>query len=68
MRLDLETLRLAIERFRIENGVYPRSLAELVAASYIRDRPLDPEGREYGYDPATGQVTAPAGRVLGDSG
>jgi len=68
VRLHLETLRLAIERFRIDNGAYPRSLAELVAVSYIRHRPLDPEGREYDYDPTTGRVSAPVGRVLGDSG
>jgi tetratricopeptide (TPR) repeat protein len=68
VRLQLETLRQAIERFRIDNGAYPKSLAELAAASYIRHRPLDPEGRAYDYDPTTGRVSAPAGKVLGDSG
>jgi tetratricopeptide (TPR) repeat protein len=68
VRLDLEILRQAIDRFLNDNGVYPRSLDDLVAARYIRSRPLDPEGREYDYDPTTGRVSSPAGRVLGESG
>ena len=67
-QLDLQTLRLAVKRFRSENGWLPGSLAELFRRSYIRTLPRDSTGRGYLYDPATGRVSAPTGRVLGESG
>lgn len=66
-QLDLRTLAQAVERFRSENGRLPRSLAELARRSYIGQLPRDFAGREYAYDPATGRVSAPTGRVLGES-
>ena len=42
-------------------------LEELVSKNYIRSLPHDPAGVAYVYDPATGQVSSVAGRVLGDS-
>jgi len=66
--LELQLLRQALERFRKDNGRFLDRLAELVVRSYIRELPRDSAGRTYGYDPATGRVSAPTGRMLGESG
>lgn len=67
VRIDLQELRAAVERFRSETSRYPRMLEELLAGSYIESLPRDPWDREYDYDPRTGRVSSVAGRVLGDS-
>jgi tetratricopeptide (TPR) repeat protein len=64
-RLDVETLQRAAARFRNDNGRWPSRLEELVARSYIRELPRDPDGRAYLYDARTGGVSSPAGRLLG---
>jgi tetratricopeptide (TPR) repeat protein len=68
VRIDLRDLKAAIERFRIDNSRYPDSLAELQRGGYIRFIPRHPDGADYHYDPTTGQVSGPRGRILGDSG
>ena len=67
VRADVQALESAVERFRNENGRHPGKLEELVNQNYIRFLPQDPAGVAYVYDPATGRVSSPAGRVLGDS-
>ena len=68
VRIHLRDLRAAIERFRIENSRYPESLAELDRDGYIRFIPRHPDGADYEYDPRSGEVSGPRGRILGDSG
>jgi hypothetical protein len=65
MRLAVRAIEAAIAAFRIDNGRAPRRLEELVARGYLDVLPRDPEGRPYGYDPATGRVISVGGRVLG---
>jgi hypothetical protein len=65
VRADVRELERAVERFRSETGQSPRGLEQLVAAGYIDRLPRDPDGRDYAYEPATGRVLPPAGRVLG---
>lgn len=61
-----QALQDAAERFRAENDRWPGTLEELVRRSYIR---LPEDGSVldgFDYDPATGQVTPRAARVLED--
>jgi tetratricopeptide (TPR) repeat protein len=67
VRVDLQELQVAVERFRSETSRYPERLEELLAGPYIESLPRDPWDREYEYDPRTGRVSSVAARVLGDS-
>jgi hypothetical protein len=67
VQIDLRDLRAAIERFRFENSRFPGSLEELQKRGYIRGVPRHPDNRDYDYDPRSGKVSAPGGRVLGES-
>lgn len=62
--LDLERLRGAIERYRVERGAAPVRLEDLVRARVLSVLPEPPGGGEYGYDPRTGAVTAGPARVI----
>lgn len=42
LRQDLTVMRDAIDKFRSDQGRSPATLAELVAAHYLRDIPEDP--------------------------
>ena len=66
-RADIEELEIAAQRFRNDNGRWPASLDELVRNSYLRDLPRDPDDNAYLYDPSTGRVSSPTGRVLGET-
>ena len=66
--IHLRDLQSAIGRFRGDNARYPGSLAELHQDGYIRFVPRHPDGADYDYDPRTGKVSGPRGRVLGESG
>jgi hypothetical protein len=66
--IHLRDLQAAIGRFRADNSRYPGSLAELHRSGYIRFVPRHPDGADYDYDPRTGKVSGPRGRVLGESG
>lgn len=65
-RIHLRDLQAAVERFRIQNSRYPRTLAELDRDGYIRFVPRHPDGEDYAYDPRSGRVSGPRGRILGD--
>jgi hypothetical protein len=65
VQIHLRDLRESIGRFRDDNGRYPRSLAELEARRYIAEVPAHPDALDYAYDPSTGEVAAPTGRILG---
>jgi tetratricopeptide (TPR) repeat protein len=66
-QVDVQSLTDAVTRFRNDNGRLPRSLEELRSERYIRSLPRNPAGAAYVYDPASGRVSSPAGRILGDS-
>jgi len=68
VEIDLRELSAAIDRFREDNSRNPASLAELAQRRYIRSVPRHPDGAPYAYDPKSGRVSGPAGRVLGESG
>ena len=42
LRADLLALREAIDHFHADRGVYPETLADLVARGYMRGIPVDP--------------------------
>jgi len=67
VRIDLQELRAAVERFRSETSHYPSSLEELLSGSYIDSLPRDPWENAYEYEPLTGRVSSRAWRILGDS-
>jgi tetratricopeptide (TPR) repeat protein len=67
VQIDLRDIQAAIERFRFENSRFPGSLEELQKRGYIRGVPRHPDDRDYEYDPRSGKVSAPEGRVLGES-
>jgi hypothetical protein len=68
IEIHLRDLRAAVVRFRTENQRYPNSLADLGRRGYIREVPHHPGGAEYQYDSQSGAISAPSGRVLGESG
>lgn len=51
----LQEVEQAIRAYKAETGKYPASLQTLVP-QYLARVPMDPQGRPYGYDPATGAV------------
>jgi hypothetical protein len=63
VRRDLEQLRAAVGTFHDRFGRYPRRLQELVTSGVLRALP--PADGAFDYDPATGRVDSPAGRILG---
>jgi tetratricopeptide (TPR) repeat protein len=66
VKVDVRALERAVAAFRERAGRSPRGLEELVARGVLSGLPLDPDGRPYAYDPATGVVSSAAGRILGD--
>jgi tetratricopeptide (TPR) repeat protein len=65
VRADLKDLDAAVVAFRQQRGAPPRRLDELVHSGLLPRVPLDPDGKPYHYDPATGTVSSDASRVLG---
>jgi tetratricopeptide (TPR) repeat protein len=61
IEVDLEDLRAAIEAWRARHGTRPPDLAALHRAGLVRGEPVDPDGRPYRYDPATGEVSSTSG-------
>ena len=62
---DLWTLELLIGVYRLENGMFPRSLAGLSARESREIKTADPLGTPYAYDPGTGAVgLSPRSEVL----
>ena len=64
--LIVNELESRVEQFRVANGRLPASWIELSQHGYIERVPVDPYGTPFVYDPGSGQVSAPAGRLLGD--
>lgn len=58
--MDIEALRGAVERFREKYGRLPSALDRLVPAGVLPSLPKDLDGKDYVYDPATGEVRAPS--------
>ena len=46
---DISLLRLKLEAYRDQKGVYPATLDQLVSAGYLSVVPKDPQGNPYGY-------------------
>ena len=63
--VNLADLKDAVARFRQRAGRWPRALRELEGPGGLAAVPSDPEGRDYLYDPASGDVTYRGGLVLG---
>jgi hypothetical protein len=64
----LDGLRDAVARYRTETGTLPHDLEALARRGYVRSVPRDATGRPFVYDPRTGRVAPPSGRVLGGDG
>jgi len=54
--VDLARLRHALEKYRGRYGRWPSALDRLAAAGFLEAIPTDFDGRDYVYDPATGEV------------
>jgi tetratricopeptide (TPR) repeat protein len=63
--VDLEDLGRALEEFRRRHGGFPARLQELVQEGILPALPRDPEGRDYLYDPRSGQVRCQSRQLLG---
>ena len=57
--IQVQDLQAAVGAYRLRTGGPPGRLRELVDAGILLRVPLDPEGRPYLYDAATGTVSAP---------
>ncbi|NNG66801.1 competence type IV pilus major pilin ComGC [Caldanaerobacter subterraneus] len=56
---NLKILQNAVERYYVEHeGKYPQSLNELVP-NYIDKVPKTQDGKDFNYNPSTGEVTLP---------
>jgi len=60
----LEDLASRVEAYRRERGRLPRRMNDLLSAGLLAALPVDPEGREYLYDPLTGRVSSQSRRLL----
>jgi len=60
VEIDLEDLRVAIRRFRLDRGRPPLALGALVTEGYLRAVPDMPTGEPYEYEPVTGEVVDPS--------
>lgn len=62
LKQDLNAIREGIDKFYADNGVYPKSLEDLVERKYIRKLPVDPitESSE------TWLITSPEPPLAGD--
>jgi hypothetical protein len=64
-RKTIRSLETAVRAFQDRTGRPPRALDELAAVGLIPSVPVDPDGTPYDYDPTTGRVSSPTGRILG---
>jgi len=58
--MDVNALKEAVAKFKERYGRLPAALDRLVATGLLSALPLDLDGRNYVYDPATGDVKAPS--------
>jgi tetratricopeptide (TPR) repeat protein len=62
---DIWALEFLLDVYRLENGMYPRSLSELISDENGVIRTVDPLDTPYSYDPETGSVSlSPQSEVL----
>ncbi len=57
--IDVRTLEEGLARYRARFGRLPLALGELVRTGIITALPQDLDGKDYVYDPKTGEVRAP---------
>jgi hypothetical protein len=57
--IDIETFKEALAKYRTQFGSFPSDLRTLVQTGFLTDLPQDLDGKDYKYDPSTGEVTAP---------
>jgi len=55
--VDLAAINKLIENFYVQEGRFPKSLAELEDKSYVRALPAPPPGTKFNYDTNSGVVT-----------
>lgn len=60
---EMKRMKNAIQRYKNETGYYPPSLKALVHFGYLTSAPNASNGREYIYNPATGELFYPPGRI-----
>lgn len=53
---DIAQLNSAISKFQAMEDRYPRSFDELIASHYLTEVPIPPRGKQFVYNPQTGQV------------
>jgi tetratricopeptide (TPR) repeat protein len=58
--MDLNVLRVAVKQFRERYRHNPRDLAELGQMGFLAYLPKDLDGKDYLYDPKTGEVGPPS--------
>ncbi len=58
--MDVNALKEAVAKFRERYGRLPEALDQLAATGILAALPKDLDGRDYVYDPATGDVKAPS--------
>jgi tetratricopeptide (TPR) repeat protein len=58
--MDIEALREAIEEYRQSYGHNPASLSQLVSTGILSKLPQDLDGKDYLYDPQSGEIKAPS--------
>jgi tetratricopeptide (TPR) repeat protein len=56
IEIDLQDLRDGVWEYRERHGRWPASLEALAAEEILPSVPLDPDGKPYLYDPASGEV------------
>jgi tetratricopeptide (TPR) repeat protein len=54
--VDTEALSQAVKKFKEKYGRWPEDLNSLVRAGLVREVPKDLDGKDYLYDPKTGEV------------
>lgn len=55
---DLRILEGAVEQYRKQHRVFPKTLADLVSSGYLDRVPMEPFGGSYLFDAQTGHVTS----------
>lgn len=56
---DMQALRQAIDRYRLQRGTLPRTLDDLVVTGLLRSLPRTAADEDYGYDPGSGGIVDP---------
>lgn len=53
---DIQRLESAVQRYRNKQGLYPKTLGDLIARGYLNQLPQEPFGGSYELDSRTGTV------------